>query len=57
MALSKRLAKRKYCIVLNGNLELIKWLVEKGLDVNAKDKDEKTPLIFAAENQNGKVIE
>jgi ankyrin repeat protein len=33
----------------HGNLEAVKYLVERGADVNAKDNDGKTPLMWAAE--------
>ena len=32
------------------NLELIKWLVKQGLDVNSKNSREETPFLFAVEN-------
>jgi len=35
------------------NLKFIKLLIEKGADVNVKDKDGKTPLFYACKNKNG----
>lgn len=35
-----------------GDLNMVKFWIEKGADLNSKDEDEKTPLIFAAENGN-----
>jgi ankyrin repeat protein len=32
------------------NLELMKWLLENGLDINTKDEDGKTPLMDAVSN-------
>jgi len=40
-----------------GDVEFVKVLVEKGMDVNAKDKDGMTPLDWATENGNVDVIE
>ena len=33
-----------------GHLEMVKYLVGNGADVNAKDKNDKTALILASEN-------
>jgi len=40
-----------------GEVDFVKVLVEKGMDVNAKDKDGKTPLDWATENGNVDVVE
>ena len=42
---------------LNGNLELVNFLLENGVDSSAKTKDEKSPLTFAKEKNHGKVVE
>jgi ankyrin repeat protein len=39
-----------------GNLTSVKYLVEKGTDVNMKDKDGITPLFFAASSGNLEVV-
>ena len=40
---------------LNGNTKIVKYLIEKGADVNAKDEDNDTALIVASEKgQNSK---
>ncbi|MBQ3948205.1 MAG: ankyrin repeat domain-containing protein, partial [Ruminococcus sp.] len=31
-----------------GDLEMVKWLIEQGLDVNAKDAHGRTSLLYAA---------
>ena len=38
------------CDIGNGNLELVKYLVEKGIDINAKDNDGETALFKSYEN-------
>jgi ankyrin repeat protein len=40
----------------NGNLELVKLLIEKGADVNAKTNDDATPLHVAANNDNLELV-
>jgi len=42
--------------VASGHLALVKFYVEKGLDVNAKDSDGKSSLMYANATSNPKVI-
>lgn len=41
----------------NGSLDVVKFLVEKGVDINATSLDGRTPLHFAASNGNFEVVE
>jgi ankyrin repeat protein len=41
----------------NGNLKDVKTLLDKGIDVNAKDKNGMTPLIRALKNENKEMVE
>jgi ankyrin repeat protein len=43
---------KRYKQYKENKLEILKFLVEKGADVNAKDNDEMTPLHYACENGN-----
>jgi ankyrin repeat protein len=36
--------------LVNADEELMKWLLENGLDINTKDEDGKTPLMDAVSN-------
>ena len=36
-----------------GYLNVVRLLIDKGADVNAKDKEGETPLMFGASGQNG----
>jgi ankyrin repeat protein len=38
------------------SMEITKYLVEAGADVNAKDIDENTPLHYAARNKNSAMV-
>ena len=55
------------CLVINknlfltkaiedGQLEIVKYLVENGVDINAKDKDGKTTLMKTVENRNLEIV-
>lgn len=35
-----------------GRADVIQMLIEKGIDINLQNKDDKTPLIIAIENGN-----
>uniref|UniRef100_A0A914DSA1 Uncharacterized protein n=1 Tax=Acrobeloides nanus TaxID=290746 RepID=A0A914DSA1_9BILA len=41
----------------SGELEVVKWLVENGSNVNAKDINEKTPLVIVIEQGHTPIIE
>ena len=43
-------------LVKTGTPEKVKEAIKAGADVNAKDKDGRTPLMYAAENENIEVI-
>jgi ankyrin repeat protein len=42
--------------VNSGNLATVKYLIEQGTDINAKDYKNETPLFHAVKNGNLKVI-
>ena len=42
---------------LQGNLDVVQWLVEHGADVNATDIDGNTPLNLAEERKDKKITE
>ncbi len=48
--------KHLFAYVKGGNLEGVKACIEKGAIINAKDKDNKTPLYLAAKNKRLDVI-
>jgi len=41
----------------SGNIDVVRTLVSQGANVNAKDKDGRTPLYWAACNRNVEVIQ
>ena len=41
----------------NGHLEIVKFLIENGADINIKNNDGKTALDFAEENDYKNIIE
>ncbi|KAJ5067186.1 ankyrin repeat ph and sec7 domain containing protein secg-related [Anaeramoeba ignava] len=46
------------CQNINGNsLEVIKYLIEKGININEKNKNKETPLHFVCQNINGNSLE
>ena len=40
-----------------GHIEIVKLLLDHGADINAKDKDGKTALDLARENNKEKIVE
>ena len=38
------------------NLLLVKYLLEKGLNINSKNKDDETPLFIACDRNKGEII-
>eukprot|EP00833_Pecoramyces_ruminatium_P018011 jgi/Orpsp1_1/1192043/evm.model.d7180000090145.2 len=44
-------------IIMKNNLELLKYLITIGLDINYKDKNGHTPLIYAIKAQNEPIID
>ena len=45
------------CAARSGSLDIVKLLIEKGADVNAKTGDGNTTLKIANEEENGEMIE
>jgi ankyrin repeat protein len=41
----------------NGNVELVKLLIDNGADVNARSDDGKTPLDFAVEYKRDEIVD
>jgi len=41
---------------LNGNKSITKYLIEKGADINIKDKFGNNPLTFACQNEEAGIV-
>ncbi|ORX81126.1 ankyrin, partial [Anaeromyces robustus] len=44
-------------IIINNDFNILKNLVEHHLDINAKDEEGNTPLIYAIKNRNIEIVE
>ena len=40
----------------NGHLEMVKYLIQSGVGVNARNKDHRTALMFACQNGQLKIV-
>lgn len=45
-----------YCAVIQGNLEIARFLIESGANINAQADDDSTPLHFAVQMQDKEMI-
>jgi ankyrin repeat protein len=41
---------------MNGHLDAVKYLISKGADINARDKNRNAPLHYASENGHLEVV-
>ena len=42
-------------VCFEGNLEIVRNLLDNGVNINAKDSHGKTPLFYCLRNDNGKI--